>query len=50
MARDHDHGQIRMLCLHDLQHLESVETAALQPDVEEYEMRTTCFDGRQSIV
>ena len=50
VARDHHDGQIRVLRFDDFQDLETIETASLQPDVQEDEMRTTRLDGGQGII
>ena len=39
VARDHHHRQVGMLRLDEIEHLQAVEPAALEPDVEEDEMR-----------
>src|SRR6202158_5116181 len=44
---DHHHRQIGMVPLYLLQQLQSVELAALQPDVEKYQMRAAIGDFRQ---
>ena len=47
---DHHHRQIRMLRLDEIEHLEAVEPASLQPDVQEDEVRTPRLDGGQGLV
>ena len=39
VTADDDHGQVRMLALQNIEHLNAVEPASLQPDVEHDEMR-----------
>ena len=50
VAGDHHHRQVFVLLLDDLQHLHAVEARALQPDVEEDEMRAALLDRRQRVV
>ena len=50
MTGDDDDRQIRIRPLDHGQHLEAVEPAALQPDVEDDEMRTPLLDGAQRLV
>ncbi len=50
MAGNHHHRHIRVMLLDDLEQLQAVELAALQPDVEEHQMRAPRFDGRQRFV
>ena len=50
VARDHHHRQVRMLLLDDVEHLQPVEPAALQPDVEEDEVGPPRFDRGERLV
>ena len=47
---DDHHRQVRVRLLDDVEHLESVEAAALQPDVENDELRPALLDGLQGLV
>ena len=47
---DHDDRQFGMLLLDDIEQLQPVETAALQPDVEEDEARAARLDCRERVV
>jgi hypothetical protein len=50
VSGNHHHRHFRML-LHDrVEQLQAVEPAALQPDVQKYEVRTACNDRRQRAV
>src|SRR5262249_38390972 len=44
------HRQVRMGLLGDVEHLEAVEPASLQPDVEDDELRPALLDGAQRLV
>ena len=44
VAGDHHHRHFRMLLLDGIEQLQAVEPAALQPDVEEHEVRTSRLD------
>ena len=44
---NHHHRHVGMVALHLLQQLQAIELAALQPDVEEYQMRPAIGDFRQ---
>ncbi len=50
VARDHHHRQVGMGGLDQVEHLEPVEARALQPDVEEDEVRAARFDRGQGLV
>ena len=50
VARDHHHRQVRMLLLDDVEHLQPVEPAALQPDVEENEVGPPRLDRGERLV
>ena len=50
VARDDDDRQIGIASLHVGQHLEAVEAAALQPDIENDEMRAALLDRAQRLV
>jgi hypothetical protein len=50
VARNDDDRQIRIRPLHDRQNFEAVETAALQPDVENDKVRFSILDGAQRFV
>src|SRR6185437_6416434 len=45
VALDHHHRKIGMLALDEIEDLDSVETAPLQPDVENDKLRTTLAHG-----
>src|ERR1700686_143439 len=47
VSGDHHDGQIGLFALDLLQQLQAIELAALQPDVEKYQMRTAVGDFRQ---
>ena len=50
VAGDHHHRHVAVLLLDDLEQLQTVEPRALQPDVEQHEMRTARLDRRQRLV
>ena len=50
MARDDDDWQLGVCALDDRQHLEAIEPAALQPDVENDELRPPLLDDPQRFV
>jgi hypothetical protein len=50
MTRDHDDGHSRMLLLDDLQQLQSVKARALQPYVEQHQLRAARFYRRERLV
>ena len=50
VAGDDDDRQIGVRLLDDVEHLEAVEPAALQPDVEDDELRPALLDGLQRLV
>ena len=50
VAGDDDHGQIGIGALDDGEHFEAVEPAALQPDVENDELRPSLLDDAQRLV
>ena len=47
---DHHHRQLRMLLLQRVEQLQPVEPAALQPDVEEHQVRPPARDVRERVV
>ncbi len=49
VTRDHDHRQIRMLSLHDVEQGETIEPAAFQPNVEQKQIRTPCSDRAECL-
>ena len=50
VAGNHHHRQIGMLLLDGIEQLQPVQLAALQPDVEEDQVRPARRDGRQRVV
>ena len=50
VPRNHHHGHIRMLALDRLEQLQPVKLRALQPDIEEDQLRTARFDRRDRLV
>src|ERR671913_81871 len=50
VARDDHHRQLRVLLLDDVEHLQPVEPAPLEPDVEEDQVRPPCLDRRKRLV
>ncbi len=50
VAGDHHHGDVRVLLLDRFEQLQPVELRALQPDVEQDELRPARLDRRQRLV
>ena len=50
VAGDHDDRQVRVLLLDDVEQRQAVELGALQPDIEENQLRPALFDGGQALV
>ena len=50
VAGDDDHRQVGVRLLDDVEHLQAVEAAALQPDVEDDELRPALLDRLQGLV
>ena len=50
VAGDHHHRHFGMILLDGIEQLQPVELAALQPDIEEYQVRFARHDGRKRIV
>ena len=50
VAGDHHHRQFGMLLLDGVEQLQPVELAALQPDIEEHQVRLARHDSRKRIV
>ena len=50
VARDDDHRQVGVGLLDDVEHLQAVEAAALQPDIEDDELRAALLDGLEGLI
>ena len=47
VARDHHHRKLGLLALDDIEHLDAVQPAALQPDVQDHQLGAARAHGRQ---